>query len=227
MAKITDTGKDLMAADATAPAEQLFSGADPTEVEAIAQAAAPATQPGDEAPPDDEGRRVRLVITTKDFLPGGDTDWPRQHIAPAPRGTRAILGNLAGQVLRTERRTTPYKDKVLESVWLHGNFEAMLRGTGEIISAPAAILPRAFGTMIENALADCEPGEKMDLRIDCDIGLEATGRSIPYEWIVIYYHEGKAQKAMREIRSRRDARIARQEAGRPLLIAPSATPAKK
>lgn len=186
---------------------------DAADAEAVA-ASAPAEEP-DVTAPDDFGQRIRRVITTRDFLPGGDIEWPRRNVAPAERGTRFILGTLRGSVISTERKRTMYQRgteaaKELESVWLNGDFEAVLRGTGEVISAPTAILPKAFGYIIESALAGLDPADKAELKIDCDIGLESTARTIPYEWVVIYYREGKAQKAMREIRARSDARLARQ-----------------
>jgi hypothetical protein len=170
------------------------------------------------------GERVERIITTRDFLPPDDPQFAAR-LGVEPRGTRVLLGSLRGVVNSTERRTANWQGKLLESVWLNGEFEAVLAGTGEIKSAPTAILPKAFGMTIEASiaalLAEMYPQgaltptngglpQGVQLTIDCDIGLEATGRSIPYEWIVVYYREGKAQKAMRDVRARSDARLARQ-----------------
>lgn len=209
--------------------EPITAAVDPKEADAIAASGgavgdALAGAGGEEAETyDDRGQRVRRVITTKDFLPGGDTDFPRRVVGPSERGTRFLLGTLRGTINATERKQMEWQGKKLESVWLNGDFEAILANTGEVISAPTAILPKAFGYIIESALAGLDPGEQAELKIDCDIGLEATGKTIAYEWVVIYYREGKAQKAMREVRARSDARLARQK--KQLLLPPS-TPEK-
>ena len=157
---------------------------------------------------DDKGQRVGRIITTKDWANGRD---PNTIVVGNPPGTRFLLGSLRGVVNSTERNTHTYKDKELESVWLNGEFEAVVAETGEVKAAPTAILPKAFGITIETALAGLKrDGGEAELTIDCDIGLEATGRPIAYEWIVIYYREGKAQKAMRDVTARQNARLARQ-----------------
>jgi hypothetical protein len=183
--------------------EHLDTHFDPGDADAVSHAALNAGAGFD----DDQGQRVGRIITTKDYLDGRDAN---SIIAGDRPGTRIILGRLRGVVNSTERKKTVYKDKELESVWLNGEFEAVLIETGEVKAAPTAILPKAFGITIENALAGLTPEEKAELTIECDIGLEATGRPIPYEWVVIYYREGRAQKAMREVRARQEARIARQ-----------------
>lgn len=158
---------------------------------------------------DDKGQRVGRILTMKDWANGRD---PNAIIAGSPPGTRILLGSLRGVVNATERSTHTYKDKPLESVWLNGEFEAVIAETGEVKSAPTVIPPKAFGITVETAIAGLkrEPADDAQLTIDCDIGLEATGRTIQYEWIVIYYREGKAQKAMRDVTARQNARLARQ-----------------
>jgi hypothetical protein len=160
---------------------------------------------------DDRGQRVGRIITTKDYLPRGDVQFTAR-LGMEPVGTQVILGSLVGVVNSTERKITQWQGKELESVWLNGEFEAIMAGTGEVKAAPTAILPKAFGLTIETALAGLKRNgaDDAELTIDCDVGLESTGRPIPYEWIVIYYREGKAQKALRDARGRREARLARQ-----------------
>ena len=163
---------------------------------------------------DDRGQRVGRILTPKDLLPASDPQFTAR-LGIEPPGTLVILGSLIGVVNSTERKVTQWQGKDLESVWLNGEFEMVKRQTGEVKAAPTAILPKAFGITIETALAGLKGdfdanGNAAQLTIDCDIGLEATGRPIPYEWVVIYYREGKAQKAMRDARARREARIGRQ-----------------
>jgi hypothetical protein len=161
---------------------------------------------------DDYGQRVGRIITPKDLLEGRQ---PFDVISGMGKGERLILGHLRGVVNSTERKTTAWQGKDLESVWLNGEFEMVIGSTGEVKAAPTAILPKAFGITVETALAamhaeDGSSPTRGQLQIDCSIGLETTGRPIPYEWVVIYYREGRAQKAMREVRARQEARIARE-----------------
>jgi hypothetical protein len=182
------------------------------EGEILARADARETDILDDSAADDRGQRVGRILTTKDLLPASDPQFTAR-LGIEPPGTRVILGSLVGVVNSTERKITMWQGKELESVWLNGEFEMVMRQTGEVKAAPTAILPKAFGITIETALAGLKrngAGDGAELTIDCDIGLEATGRPIPYEWVVIYYREGKAQKAMRDARGRREARLARQ-----------------
>lgn len=41
------------------------------------------------------------------------------------------------------------------------------------------------------------------VELDCDIGLEATGKTIPYEWVVIAYREGEAMDVLKRLRNSR------------------------
>jgi hypothetical protein len=190
---------DARTGEPQAPLDGEITRLDPNAVDALA---------------DDRGQRVGRILTTKDTLPAGDPQFA-QRLGVQPVGTQVILASLVGVVNSTERKTTMWQGKELDSVWLNGEFEMVIRDTGEVKAAPTAILPKAFGITIETALAGIKgefghDGNAAQLTIDCDIGLEATGRTIPYEWIVIYYREGKAQKAMRDARDRREARLARQ-----------------
>jgi hypothetical protein len=40
-----------------------------------------------------------------------------------------------------------------------------------------------------------------------DIGVEATGKTIPYEWTVTAYLEGKAENAIKALRDRRKPQL--------------------
>ena len=130
-----DTGRNGEAA----PLDGELTRLDPQEAAAIAA--------------DDRGQRVGRIITTKDYANGRD---PNAIIAGSPPGTRILLGSLRGVVEATERSTHTYKDKPLESVWLNGEFEAVVAETGEVKAAPTAILPKAFGITIETAGASID-----------------------------------------------------------------------
>ena len=61
----------------------------------------------------------------------------------------------------------------------------------------------AYG-LVETAFA--LPGVQR-AELDVDIGLEATGRTIPYEWVVVSHIGGEAQRALRAVKARQRARI--------------------
>jgi hypothetical protein len=186
---------------------------DPATVDAIAIGAL------DE---DAAGQRVRKVITTKDFIPGRDTAWIIQHVCTQPKGTYVRLGFLAGFITGCHRSQTDWQGKSLQSVWLEGMFEATLGATGEVIQAPNLILPLAYGELVEGAFkqASNQGIERMQAELDVEIGVEATGRSIPYEWVVISYVTGEAQRALRAVRKRQAARLAKQKETPPALAKP-------
>lgn len=167
-----------------------------------------------------EGQRIGRIITTRDYLDGRDAN---DVIAGATAGQVILLGNLIGVVNSTERKSNDYKGKMLESVWLNGEFEATVRGVDARKAAPTAILPTAFGITIETELARLakENDPSAQLTIDCDIGLQRVTRgAIAFEWVVVFYREGRPQKAMREARARRDARLSAYNGGRIEVIAP-------
>jgi hypothetical protein len=173
------------------------------EIEAI-EAEAEALREAGDAPLSEQvdPRRVQTLITTRDFVPGGDTAWLVQNVASKPRGTIVMLGQLAGVVHRIEQHKSDYKGKTLDSVWLFGAFEARIAETGEIKSSVCAILPNAFGRMIEEAFRQGADRAHLDI----DIGVEATGRAIPYEWAIWSHMGGETQRALKALRSRQEAR---------------------
>jgi hypothetical protein len=41
------------------------------------------------------------------------------------------------------------------------------------------------------------------VEIDCDIGVEATGKVIPYEWVVVAFREGEEMAVLKKMRASR------------------------
>jgi hypothetical protein len=166
----------------------------------------------------DTGQVMETIITPKSFLPpGADTDPkadPRKLVALEKNGTRIMLGALGGTITRIERKTKEWEGKELSSVWLHGKFEAHVYATDETVQAPVAILPRAYGDMIENAFrAAMEDGQTHGLRarLDVEVGVKASGGAIPFNWCILNFEEDESDRALREIRTRQKARLARRQ----------------
>lgn len=158
----------------------------------------------------DVGLKVQTFIAPKDFLPGRDPAWAIQKIAPLPRGQLVELGTLGGVVIGTERKTFKDPDgSTSESVWLKGDFVATAVNpeTGEVTTMTSgnAIIPTSMAVKIENAFR--QGAEK--IMLDLEIGIEATGRMIPYAYRVTFYPDEAAQRAINLIVERQQARSKR------------------
>lgn len=144
-----------------------------------------------------EGRRIATAFAMKSFLP--DQDWIMKNVVAKGRGTHELVGRIFGTATRAIRKTNDWQGKQLESIALEGTFEAEFKLTGEVRAVSVTFLPRAFALQVEVALASGAEAAHLDV----DIGLEATGKTIPYEWTVTSYLEGRAERAMRALRGSR------------------------
>ena len=136
--------------------------------------------PPDEPIYDATGRLVRLLITPKDCLPPGVS--AAEIIAGQPRGTLVTLGTVAGEVHSVELKKHQWQDKLLESYWLNGYFQAVNLTTGEIFTAPCLALPKSYGLEVANAFRD--PNTRR-AALGVSIGLRAFTRgAVTYEWFV-------------------------------------------
>jgi hypothetical protein len=165
---------------------------------------------------DETGRRLQTFLSCSDFA---DQQGAMQRILGQPRGYTVPVGRIAGYASKVERRPSslkpkPGQDKAPDSIWIGGEFESTSSETGEVRAGPWLILPSAAGQLIEAAF---QAGADRAL-LDLEISIGATGRTIPYEWVVRAYgtRQTEAQRVVDAIRARQDAR-ARQKA----LAAPS------
>jgi hypothetical protein len=162
------------------------------------------------------GVRARRAWTMKNFLP--HPDWINQNVTPEAIGTHRLVGRVVGEVQKAERRTNTVvkgsKQEQIVSIALIGLFTAIDLAEAQSTFS-MLFLPMAFAEQIEAALA---MEGVTSVPLDVDIGLEKTGRTIPYEWTVTSYLEGRAQRALRQmVASRRTGSPAR--AAAPRLIA--------
>lgn len=148
------------------------------------------------------GVRVRRAFTMKMFLP--DDNWIAQNVVAGGKGTHRIVGRVFGAVIGAEERTNTIvkggKSETVRSIALKGTFEAQSALDGATETFSLLFLPMAFA---EQAAAALSINEGESLKMDVDIGLEATGKTIPYEWTVHTYYRGKAERAMRSMRDAR------------------------
>ena len=176
----------------------------------------------------DEGLRIETFISPRTFV---TQEWCLQNVASKPRGTHVAIGRIAGYAVASERRDSamPVKpgDKPMPaSVWIKGEFEAVVIETGELKSARWLILPRAAGELVEQAFQDGAQRAYLDL----ELGVQATGRSIPYAYTVTAFgqRDSEARRMVRAIRARQEQRALKAQGGpsQPRLTLDGGTPAK-
>lgn len=158
---------------------------------------------GDTGSVETSGVRARRAIMLKQFVP--NPDWINQNIVAGGKGTRATLGRIYGIATGTSRKTNILPDgSVSESILVSGMFQSEGFLTGEMGEAAGVYFPMAYAEKIEACFA---MGVKT-VEVDCDVGLEATGKTIPYEWVVIAYREGQEMDVLRRIRGTRQRPVA-------------------
>lgn len=168
-----------------------------------------------------EGVRARRAIMLKQFLP--NPDWINVNVVAGGKGTRATIGRIFGIATGTSRKANTLPDgSVSESIFVSGMFQSEGFLTGEIGEASGVYFPMAYAEKIE---ALFKMGVKT-VEVDCDVGLEATGKTIPYEWVVVAYREGQEMDVLRRIKGTRarPANILVDGTGNPKAIA---APAQK
>lgn len=207
-------------------AEPETTTVDPGEIEAIGNAAEAIEAEGIEADEylaaeaiSDEGQVKRRAITPRDLMGPGEKDQMLAELMVQPIGTFFLLGSLVGKVAATEEQTNEYKGEKLKSIVCIGAFDLVNARTGEITQSTRCYLPLAEAEDIAASLL-LAPGSKVV--IDCDIGIEKTGRNIPYMWTVKSHTESEMQRDLLELKRYRQARASRKQAKR--LGGPSGRP---
>lgn len=143
------------------------------------------------------GLSVRRALMMKNFVP--DQDWIMTHVVSKGKGTKATVGRIIGVASSTRRHVNDVNGKQVESIAIAGIFEAETLD-GEVITASTVYFPMAYAEMVAAALD--QDGIKA-VQVDVDVGLEATGKTIPYEWTVTSYVEGEAMSVLSALRRRR------------------------
>lgn len=166
-----------------------------------------------------EGKRTRRAFMMKGFLP--NQDWINKEVVAKGAGTKVIVGRVWGACFGVEVKMNKLPNgEMSSSVVMKGAFEAESYMTGELDSAVQVYLPAAYAERVKAAF-DAVPDLKV-VEIDCDIGLEATGKTIPYAWVVVAYREGKEMEVLTRIKNSRGrpANAIALQAPAPQLAAP-------
>lgn len=151
--------------------------------------------------PSSEGVRARRAFMMKQFIPS--TDFIVKNVVAHGKGTRVTLGRVYGVATGFFIKTNILPDgKQTTSTVLNGMFQAESYLTGELSEAVQVYLPAAYADKVK-AIMESDPSIKV-VELDCDIGLEATGKPIPYEWVVTAFREGEEMAVLKRLRSSRE-----------------------
>jgi hypothetical protein len=163
---------------------------------------------------DDRGQLIETFLSPRDFA---TLEQCQALIAGKPAGYHVVVGRIAGYATGVDLRESGLKVKAGEKVpppmfWAKGQFESVALATGEIKTAPWLILPRSAAELVGQAFVS---GAERIL-LDLEIGLQSTGKAIPYRWTVRAYGtaSGEAQRLVAAIRSRQEARANAREPAR-------------
>jgi hypothetical protein len=160
------------------------------------------------------GVRARRAFMLKQFLP--NNDWINVNVVAKGKGTKALVGRIYGIATGFEDKMNTLPDgSVASSIAIKGVFESEGYIDGEVGRATAVYFPMAYAEQIKAAFQSDETIKVVE--VDCDIGIEATGKTIPYEWVVIAFREGKEMDALKRLKSGRSRSPAA-----PALAAPAA-----
>lgn len=146
-----------------------------------------------------EGARARRAFMMKNLL--DNPDFINTHVVAKGKGTKVVVGRVWGFANGYERKLNEFQGRMLESIVLKGVFQAESTVTGELSEFTSVYMPSAYAEKLA-ALLEADKSIRM-IEVDCDIGLEATGKTIPYEWVCIAFREGEEMQPLRKLRAGR------------------------
>lgn len=147
-----------------------------------------------------EGKRARRAFMPRLLI---DQEWINKNVVSQGKGTKIIAGRMFGMCTKTEEKTNrlPNGEQSI-SIVMTGMFRIENGITGEVSDVTQAYLPMAFAEQVAQAFA-VGGQEVKAVEVDVDIGCEATGKTIPYEWLVISHLDGVASNFLNRMRERR------------------------
>ena len=146
-----------------------------------------------------EGVRARRTLAMKQFVP--DQDWIMRNVVAKGKGSQSTVGRIWGVATGFESKVNEYQGQQLHSIAIKGVFQSESYVTGEVTESTIVYFPMAYAEKIANMM-DSDPDIKL-AEVDVDIGLEATGKTIPYEWVVIAFRDGAEMAVLKRIKGSR------------------------
>ena len=147
-----------------------------------------------------QGVRARRAIMMKEFIP--HPEFIAKEVVGKGKGTLVMLGRVYGFVTGVSEKTNtlPNGDKAT-SVVCNGQFETESYLTGEVSAATSVYFPSSFSEAIKAMFA--ADADLKVVEVDTDIGVEATGKTIPYTWAVVNHIEGAAVTPLKVLKGKR------------------------
>lgn len=167
-----------------------------------------------------QGSRARKAFMPKHLVP--DPDWINKNIVVNGKGTRATLGRVFGVAMDYKVKVNQLPNgQTAESTCLQGKFQIESFMTGELSDAVEIYLPDAYSMQVRAMMAADETIKVVE--VDVDVGVEATGKTIPYEWVITAYRNGDEMAVLKRLRESRrrpeGVGVLTSAAGKPLAIA--------
>jgi hypothetical protein len=196
----------MIFADATETAATDTAGA--AEAGAAEAADAAAIEGAAIGPDGFEGVRVDQALTMPLLLPcarAEAVDWIMRNVVGRGRGTHVKVGRIYGIAVKATGKETEHQGKKLASIMLTGTFGMESALSGLTYEHADLYLPNGYARQIEAALSL----GATQVEFDVDVGIEATGRTIPYAWTVIaYLRASNASPAFARLAARRRVPVA-------------------
>ena len=149
-----------------------------------------------------QGVRARRAIMMKEFIPAPGPDWINKNVVAHGKGTKVMLGRVFGFITGVgEKKGTLPNGEASVSIVCNGSFETENYVDGEVSQASSVYYPSSFSEQIK-AMFAADPDLKV-VEVDTDIGVEATGKSIPYTWVVVNHIEGAAVTPLKRLKAAR------------------------
>lgn len=128
----------------------------------------------------EEGQVIKSALTVRDMISKSDA---LKLIANLEPGQGKWIGRVIGVCVGTFTKGHTLPDgKKIESIGLSGMFE-IEKPDGTRVTAAKIFMPgSAYG--LEMHTLFLKSPEAMSVEVDCDIGISATGKSIPFEYVV-------------------------------------------
>lgn len=128
----------------------------------------------------EEGQVVKSAISVRDMISKSEA---LKIISSLEAGQGKWIGRVIGVCIGTFTKENVLPDgKKVESIGLSGMFE-IEKPDGTRITATKIYMPgSAYGLEMHTLFASSP--DTMSVEVDCDVGISATGKAIPYEYVV-------------------------------------------
>lgn len=141
-------------------------------------------------------------LTARQFFP--DPEWINRELLPKGKGTQAITGRFYGDAYGWEETaSTTLKNQdgsPVLSIRVDGNFEGMSLLTGELQRARSIYLPKTYALRVRDGL-EARPDKSKSYPIQILVGVEATGKTIPYRYGVLSFVDDESTRRLAQMRA--------------------------